>query len=590
MAEQAPTEVKLQPPAKQETPEQKSNGRESLNFTGPRRGRGGSRFNAGPMGRGGGYSNAEAPKATAIVEKEPGETSNSSRDIEPAGPPRRGGGGPNRFNSGPGRGFGFRNRGPGGGERDQMNHQDFKGGRGRGRGGFRGGRSDQGRGGNQEEQSGEGEGGFRPRGPIDKVAERINSFQGPTFDLPPIDMSEKKFNGRNRLYVGNIGGEVTEEDLTEMFKSYGETAEIFLNKDKNFGFIKLDYHANAEKAKRELDGTLLKGRSLKIRFAPNSATIKLRNLTQFVTNELLYHSFLPFGEIEKAHVSVDERGKPTGEGYIHFARKFSATTAIKKCSEGCYFLTTSLQPVIVEPFEVVDDVDGFSDRNVTRKHPEFMKERDQPPRLARPNSFEFEYGQRWKVLYELHQQKEEALKKELQLEKEKLIAQMEYAKYEHETEMLRNQLRAREMDKDRQKREWEMKERLAEEERVRQEEVMRRQQEEMEARMIAAQEDMRRRQQENSLFMQAHNLDNLLDQQEQAYDQPPYGANSEHNVGGIDEDPKQFMSSYERHNRYEGRDGGQARASNAHSGRGHWVSDNRRGGGADEYQSKRRRF
>lgn len=55
------------------------------------------------------------------------------------------------------------------------------------------------------------------------------------------------------------------------------------------------------------------------------------------------------------------------------------------------------------------------------------------------------------------------------------------------------------------------------------------------------------------------------------------------------QDPKQFMSSYERHNRYEGRDG-QARASNAHSGRGHWVSDNRRGGGADEYQSKRRRF
>lgn len=409
-----------------------------------------------------------------------------------------------------------------------MNHQEFKGGRGRGRGGFRGGRSDQGRGGNPEEQSGEGEGGFRPRGPIDKVAERINSFQGPTFDLPPIDMSEKKFNGRNRLYVGNIGGEVTEEDLTELFKSYGETAEIFLNKDKNFGFIKLDYHANAEKAKRDLDGTLLKGRSLKIRFAPNSATIKLRNLTQFVTNELLYYSFLPFGEIEKAHVSVDERGKPTGEGYIHFARKFSATTAVKKCSEGCYFLTTSLQPVIVEPFEVVDDVDGYSDRNVTRKHPEFMKERDQPPRLARPNSFEFEYGQRWKVLYELHQQKEEALKKELQLEKEKLIAQMEYAKYEHETEMLRNQLRAREMDKDRQKREWEMKERLAEEERVRQEEVMRRQQEEMEGRMMAAQEDMRRRQQENSLFMQAHNLDSLLDQQEQAYDQPPYGANSEH--------------------------------------------------------------
>lgn len=52
---------------------------------------------------------AEAPNTTEIVKKEPGETSNSSRDIENAGPPRRGGGGPSRFNNGPGRGFGFRN-------------------------------------------------------------------------------------------------------------------------------------------------------------------------------------------------------------------------------------------------------------------------------------------------------------------------------------------------------------------------------------------------------------------------------------------------------------------------------------------------
>lgn len=63
MADQAPTEVQLQAPVQPEAPEQKSNGRESLNFTGPRRGRGGSRFNAGPMGRGGGYSNVSTVSA-----------------------------------------------------------------------------------------------------------------------------------------------------------------------------------------------------------------------------------------------------------------------------------------------------------------------------------------------------------------------------------------------------------------------------------------------------------------------------------------------------------------------------------------------
>lgn len=51
------------------------------------------------------------------------------------------------------------------------------------------------------------------------------------------------------------------------------------------------------------------------------------------------------------------------------------------------------------------------------------------PRFSEAGSFEHEYGTRWKQLHELHRQKEEALKKELAAEEEKLEAQMEYAKY-----------------------------------------------------------------------------------------------------------------------------------------------------------------
>lgn len=138
---------------------------------------------------------------------------------------------------------------------------------------------------------------FGMRGPEDKFLERVQQLAGPTFELPSVQMSEKKFNGRNRLYIGNIGSEVADDDITELFKPYGETAEVFLNKEKNFGFIKLDYHSNAEKAKRELDGTVLKSRNLKIRFAPNSATIKVKNLTPYVSNELLHYGFSIFGEV-----------------------------------------------------------------------------------------------------------------------------------------------------------------------------------------------------------------------------------------------------------------------------------------------------
>ena len=69
--------------------------------------------------------------------------------------------------------------------------------------------------------------------------ERIMSLSGPTHELPPQDTTEKKFSGRNRLYVGNLTNDVTEEELNQMFQPYGEMSELFINKEKNFAFLRL---------------------------------------------------------------------------------------------------------------------------------------------------------------------------------------------------------------------------------------------------------------------------------------------------------------------------------------------------------------
>ncbi|GFG40361.1 hypothetical protein Cfor_00558 [Coptotermes formosanus] len=336
----------------------------------------------------------------------------------------------------------------------------------------------------------------------DRLNERLAGLSAPTHDLPPQDTREKKFTGRCRLYIGNLTNDVTEDEITQLFQPYGETAELFVNKEKNFAFIRLDYRANAEKAKRELDGQMRKGRALKVRFAPHSAAVKVKNLTPWVSNELLEKAFAVFGEIERAVIIVDERGKSMGEGIIEFARKPGAQMALRRCSDGCFFLTASLRPVVLEPFEQLDDIDGYAEKNLPKKNPDYYKAREVGPRFAAPGSFEYEYGTRWKQLHELYKQKEEALQREMKMEEEKLEAQMEYARYEHETEILREQLRQRELDRERQKREWEMKERQAEEQRLADEERMRRQQEEMQLRMHHQEEEMRRRQQENTLFMQ----------------------------------------------------------------------------------------
>ena len=120
--------------------------------------------------------------------------------------------------------------------------------------------------------------------------------------------------------------------------SYFLTCNFKLGNDC-FYFLFQDYKANADTAKRELDGSMRKGRALKVRFAPHSSTIKVKNLTPWTSNELLERAFSVFGEIERAIVKVDDRGKTTGEGIVEFCRKPSAQLALRKCTEGCYFIT-----------------------------------------------------------------------------------------------------------------------------------------------------------------------------------------------------------------------------------------------------------
>ncbi len=61
---------------------------------------------------------------------------------------------------------------------------------------------------------------------------------------------------------------------------------------------------------------------------------------------------------------------------MEFVRKPGAQAAIRRCTDGCFFLTSSLRPVVVEPMEQLDDEDGFSERAFAKKTTEFLKERE----------------------------------------------------------------------------------------------------------------------------------------------------------------------------------------------------------------------
>lgn len=50
---------------------------------------------------------------------------------------------------------------------------------------------------------------------------------------------EKAYTQRSRLFVGNLPTGVSEEEVEKLFSKYGKSSEIFIHKDRGFGFIRL---------------------------------------------------------------------------------------------------------------------------------------------------------------------------------------------------------------------------------------------------------------------------------------------------------------------------------------------------------------
>ncbi len=72
------------------------------------------------------------------------------------------------------------------------------------------------------------------------------------------------------IYVGNLGYEVTQEDLEQVFAEYGTVKKVKLPLDretgrlKGFGFVEMETEVEEGKAIEVLDGAEWMGRSLKV--------------------------------------------------------------------------------------------------------------------------------------------------------------------------------------------------------------------------------------------------------------------------------------------------------------------------------------
>ena len=73
-----------------------------------------------------------------------------------------------------------------------------------------------------------------------------------------------------KIYVGNLPYSVTSEDLSDMFKEYGDVEEATLIMDretgrsKGFAFVEMQSNSDADRAIKGLNGTQLDGRALTV--------------------------------------------------------------------------------------------------------------------------------------------------------------------------------------------------------------------------------------------------------------------------------------------------------------------------------------
>jgi RNA recognition motif-containing protein len=74
------------------------------------------------------------------------------------------------------------------------------------------------------------------------------------------------------LFVGNLGPEVTHEELRRLFEAYGQVVQVHIIVDRDtglprgFAFVEMT-DAEAEKAIRALNGSILRDRTLDVNYA-----------------------------------------------------------------------------------------------------------------------------------------------------------------------------------------------------------------------------------------------------------------------------------------------------------------------------------
>jgi hypothetical protein len=110
---------------------------------------------------------------------------------------------------------------------------------------------------------------------LDSLVRRAGLSPHPLAQSPensPQSNSTDWGNIVKNLFVGNLDSEVTPEEIRRLFEAYGQVGQVHIIRDRDtgmprFAFVEMTNDAEAEKAIKALNGSILRDRTLDVNYA-----------------------------------------------------------------------------------------------------------------------------------------------------------------------------------------------------------------------------------------------------------------------------------------------------------------------------------
>lgn len=178
-------------------------------------------------------------------------------------------------------------------------------------------------------------------GPVSASATSIAAKEDDTDPTTSLDDSIDETS----LYVGDLDLHTTEEQLGDLFSTFGEIKDIQLARNSiskrplGYAFIHFVDKSSAQEALKNAADLQLYQRPLKIQpFVRNrlqrkesqKSNIFIKNIDPSIDSDALFETFSAFGTVLSCKVATDDFGVSKGFAYVLYDKKESADAAVEK--------------------------------------------------------------------------------------------------------------------------------------------------------------------------------------------------------------------------------------------------------------------